>query len=1196
MENYKIYEEIGRGSHSSVYKARQKHTITYVAVKSTAKSRMDKILNEVQLLHKLQSPYVVKFYNWYESQNHIWLILEYCIGGDLSSVIKQDKCLPEKSVRAFGYELMAGLQHLHSNGILFCDLKPANILLDECGSPKFADFGFARSIPTKDSQANKKQPIPASPIFMAPELSQTGIYSFASDFWALGCLLYELYTGQSPASDLTSLNLENLRKAPIAGQPASAEFCHLLSGLIAENPVQRMGWTTLISHPFWEGFSRLKDIEMPEQELYESYYYKMESTRSTRKNERQDNVDHNQESNIPLRSDKANQHMDLTKQSAKLRTSQYPEESQSGITEKPSRKPSIAETHVSSLDATSLRERSPCNVKQSSDITIDPSISRMRPTQPNRASTKVKSELNSHESFGKHSSKISHQHTKGHIHIHCGSSYLKRPSQLILSPQFDANLKPIAYFHLEYVAEVSTQMHIPTTSISEHSELFLHMPTERYLDTQNNKIDVYEPNELLQIPTEKLECHLRDIYQDLKEVHHSTNIKRKKSLLSYLFQLSFHAKLANVLTNSSILIQLIRMLRLEVSSLDRRACAIRTIVTGTEDTVETVSDLCLVLAVLFRFATFISLSSHNEMQSFVKLLIDICLKSTQLISQDRSPHRNACKSGALACLGEFLFLTATQNVEWNLVKEGFEIMWSKLEEYSNDAVFCYYTVQTTCNILSHCQDRHILQQILSEELVCSIIDNLEHNVPSNESSANLTMLEADFPARIVLMKTTVQVLRHVRFTSTLWSSPDFQARKSAIIAIFLRSTSLVTIWKQIEAVFFVFQSTSSEEVAFQCLQLIIATLNCFNLLLELFSISEPPLDNEKERMNIVHDRSDANKADSKKVMLEEIVSFEMLLDMISQIRIRYCYRNTVTESENISSLVHTSSAKFLLFIGLGIQSNAIFALRCIQANCITQLEDYLLPYERLLRNEAAAALIEHFRHQFDASNMVASIMDSNHCSPKSRHLDSQNKLSTSDGYLLQSALHLISILIRSTLKQCSEWILNLSQTSDENVLLDILKRFDQVLENPMCRIQMLCCYLINGGKEGTIFLQLMVKLLEYNSSTTFSCESSKPETKESTFLVVQLLERTINSNEVGYAWKCTNEATVNQLSLSLSDLSKRMRNSGGAFFTNRSLQFDQTMEQLVISCTQILERIFWTPTSQQDVIITPHASWRHVES
>ncbi|KAK1932017.1 Serine/threonine-protein kinase RUNKEL [Phytophthora citrophthora] len=146
---------------------------------------MDKILNEVPFLHKLDSPYVVKFFDWYESSKHIWLILEYCMGGDLLNLITQDKQLPEFTVKAFGMELVAGLQYLHFNSILYCDLKPANILIDEFGSLKLADFGLARRIPTSDA-APERPLAPGSPHYMAPELfQQPAIHSFASDFWAL---------------------------------------------------------------------------------------------------------------------------------------------------------------------------------------------------------------------------------------------------------------------------------------------------------------------------------------------------------------------------------------------------------------------------------------------------------------------------------------------------------------------------------------------------------------------------------------------------------------------------------------------------------------------------------------------------------------------------------------------------------------------------------------------------------------------------------------------------------------------------------------------------------------------------------------------------------------------------------------------------------------------------------------------------
>jgi serine/threonine-protein kinase ULK4 len=61
-------------------------------------------------MHKLNSAHVLKFYDWYETRNNLWLILEYCTGGDLESLLKQDGYLPETSVRIFGLDILAGLK------------------------------------------------------------------------------------------------------------------------------------------------------------------------------------------------------------------------------------------------------------------------------------------------------------------------------------------------------------------------------------------------------------------------------------------------------------------------------------------------------------------------------------------------------------------------------------------------------------------------------------------------------------------------------------------------------------------------------------------------------------------------------------------------------------------------------------------------------------------------------------------------------------------------------------------------------------------------------------------------------------------------------------------------------------------------------------------------------------------------------
>jgi serine/threonine protein kinase len=89
MDRYHIYEAIGRGKHSVVYKGRRKKTIQYYAIKSVEKSQRPRVLQEVQVLRSVSHDLVLKFHAWYETQNHLWLVLEYCVGGDLLTILRQ---------------------------------------------------------------------------------------------------------------------------------------------------------------------------------------------------------------------------------------------------------------------------------------------------------------------------------------------------------------------------------------------------------------------------------------------------------------------------------------------------------------------------------------------------------------------------------------------------------------------------------------------------------------------------------------------------------------------------------------------------------------------------------------------------------------------------------------------------------------------------------------------------------------------------------------------------------------------------------------------------------------------------------------------------------------------------------------------------------------------------------------------------
>lgn len=253
-----------------MYKGRKKKTIEYFACKSVDKSRKSKVLQEVRILHSLNHPNVLKFYAWYETSAHMWLVLEYCVGGDLRTLLQQDCKLPEDSVYGLAYDLVIALLFLHSRGITYCDLKPSNILLDDNGHIKLCDFGLARKLDdiTKSPSTGKR----GTPYYMAPELYEDGgVHSFASDLWALGCVLYECYTGRPPfvAREFTQL-VKSIHSDPTPPLPenASRSFVNLIESLLIKDPAQRIQWADLCGHAFWK--SKINLVQLPPQPAFDN--------------------------------------------------------------------------------------------------------------------------------------------------------------------------------------------------------------------------------------------------------------------------------------------------------------------------------------------------------------------------------------------------------------------------------------------------------------------------------------------------------------------------------------------------------------------------------------------------------------------------------------------------------------------------------------------------------------------------------------------------------------------------------------------------------------------------------------------------------------------------------------------------------------------------------------------------------------
>ncbi|XP_016018769.2 serine/threonine-protein kinase ULK4 isoform X3 [Rousettus aegyptiacus] len=288
MENFILYEEIGRGSKTVVYKGRRKGTINFVAILCTDKCKRPEITNWVRLTHEITHKNIVTFHEWYETSNHLWLVVELCTGGSLETVIAQDENLPEDVVREFGIDLITGLHHLHQLGILFCDISPGKILLEGPGTLKFSNFCLAKAegenleeffalVAAEEgggdngenvSKKNTKSRVKGSLTYTAPEIVRGTDFSVASDLWSLGCLLYEMFSGKPPFfSESASELIEKIfYEDPLPPVPkdssvpkASSDFINLLNGLLQKDPQKRLTWAGLLRHPFWKDALTRKD-------------------------------------------------------------------------------------------------------------------------------------------------------------------------------------------------------------------------------------------------------------------------------------------------------------------------------------------------------------------------------------------------------------------------------------------------------------------------------------------------------------------------------------------------------------------------------------------------------------------------------------------------------------------------------------------------------------------------------------------------------------------------------------------------------------------------------------------------------------------------------------------------------------------------------------------------------------------------
>ncbi|MCC3420506.1 MAG: serine/threonine protein kinase [Microcoleus sp. PH2017_29_MFU_D_A] len=211
---YRILGLVGQGQFGRVFCASVRETPAkdsrltsqLVALKelSHQKAPTSEFLRELWFLITLQHPNIVTCRALEHTATGRYLVMDYCEGGTLRNLLKQDRPLRLLEGLQLVMELLAGLDYAHRRGVVHCDIKPENILLtlgSKGWSPRLSDFGIARRLPeigtTRLHQEISPDATVGSPAYMAPERFY-GLYSPMSDIYAVGILLFELLMGYRP--------------------------------------------------------------------------------------------------------------------------------------------------------------------------------------------------------------------------------------------------------------------------------------------------------------------------------------------------------------------------------------------------------------------------------------------------------------------------------------------------------------------------------------------------------------------------------------------------------------------------------------------------------------------------------------------------------------------------------------------------------------------------------------------------------------------------------------------------------------------------------------------------------------------------------------------------------------------------------------------------------------------------------------
>ncbi|KNC99781.1 AGC/PKA protein kinase [Spizellomyces punctatus DAOM BR117] len=260
LNDFVLQKGLGQGAFAKVYLVKRHMDGRLFALKSMRKDRVvhmrqvQHVQNERHLMEKIHNPFLVGLEATFQDSGHIYMIIEYMPGGDLFSQIRRYAYFEEPVARFYASEVAMALSYLHSENIIYRDLKPENVLLDADGHIKLGDFGFAKVVD------GTTRTFCGTPSYICPEILMHKEYTSAVDWWSFGVLLFEMLSGCSPFQESTApKTYERILQGRIQWPSHRSKYFsrsaeHLITSLLVFSPHKRLGCvdeSEIRDHPFF---------------------------------------------------------------------------------------------------------------------------------------------------------------------------------------------------------------------------------------------------------------------------------------------------------------------------------------------------------------------------------------------------------------------------------------------------------------------------------------------------------------------------------------------------------------------------------------------------------------------------------------------------------------------------------------------------------------------------------------------------------------------------------------------------------------------------------------------------------------------------------------------------------------------------------------------------------------------------------